>query len=43
MPAKKIYHDAVIQALIADGWIITGDLMKLEYGDRNLYVDLGAE
>lgn len=43
MPAKNVYHDAVIRALVADGWIITDDPLKLEYGDRNLYVDLGAE
>lgn len=43
MPAKNIYHGAVIRALEADGWTITDDPLKLEYGDRNLYVDLGAE
>lgn len=43
MPAKNVYHDAVIRALVADGWTITDDPLKLEYGDRNLYVDLGAE
>lgn len=43
MPAKNVYHDAVIRALVADGWIITDDPLKREYGDRNLYVDLGAE
>lgn len=43
MPAKNVYHDAVIRALVADGWSITDDPLKLEYGDRNLYVDLGAE
>jgi hypothetical protein len=43
MSAKNIYHGAVIRALVADGWTITDDPLKLEYGDRNLYVDLGAE
>ena len=43
MPARNVYHDAVIRALVADGWTITDDPLKLEYGDRNLYVDLGAE
>lgn len=28
---------------MADGWTITDDPLKPEYGDRNLYVDLGAE
>jgi XisH protein len=43
VPARNIYHDAVIRALEADGWTITDDPLRLEYGDRNLYVDLGAE
>lgn len=43
MPAKDIYHDVVIQALQADGWTITDDPLRLKYGDRKLYVDLGAE
>jgi XisH protein len=43
VPAKNIYHDCVIQALIADGWTITDDPLWLDYGDRNLYVDVGAE
>jgi len=40
---KNIYHDAVIQALTADGWTITDDPLRLTYGDQELYVDLGAE
>lgn len=43
MPAKNIYHDAVIQALIADGWTITDDPLRISFGNRDLYVDLGAE
>ncbi len=43
MPAKNIYHDGVIQALIADGWTITHDPLKLSYGGKDLFVDLGAE
>jgi hypothetical protein len=41
--AKNMYHDAVVQALTADGWTITDDPLWVEYGDRNIYVDLGAE
>ncbi len=43
MPARNIYHDAVVQALTADGWTITDDPLKLSYGGRDLFVDLGAE
>jgi len=43
MPAKDIYHDAVRNALVKDGWTITGDPLTLSWEDRKLYVDLGAE
>lgn len=43
MPAKNLNHDAVREALIADGWTITDDPLRLQYGGRDLYVDLGAE
>ncbi len=43
MPARDIYHDIVKAALIADGWTITDDPYLLEVGEKNLYIDLGAE
>jgi hypothetical protein len=43
MPAKNIYHDAVVHALIADGWTITDNPLTISYGGRDLFVDLGAE
>ncbi len=43
MPAKNLYHDAVVEALIADGWTITDDPLTVLYGGRRLYVDLGVE
>jgi hypothetical protein len=43
VPAKNIYHDAVVHALEADGWIITHDPLTLSYGGKDLFVDLGAE
>jgi hypothetical protein len=43
MPAKNIYHDAVVAALIADGWTITADPLKVAVGNRKLYVDLAAD
>ncbi len=43
MPAKNIYHDAVLHALEADGWTITDDPLTVSFGGRDLFVDLGAE
>ncbi|MFN8569082.1 MAG: element excision factor XisH family protein [Kouleothrix sp.] len=43
MPARDIYHNAVKAALIADGWTITHDPYRIEYGGKDAYVDLGAE
>ncbi len=43
MPARDFYHDVVKAALIADGWTITNDPLKLSVGTKNLFVDLGAE
>jgi len=42
--AKDIYHEAVKEALIKEGWIITDDpLALLSREDGGLQVDLGAE
>ncbi len=43
MPAKDIYHDTVKRALIKDGWTITHDPLRLQWGSKDMYVDLGAE
>jgi hypothetical protein len=43
MPARDIYHDAVRNALIKDGWTITHDPFRLEWGGKDMYIDLGAE
>jgi hypothetical protein len=40
---RDIYHDAVKQALIKEGWTITHDPLLLAFGLHNLYIDLGAE
>lgn len=42
MPAKDIYHDMVVNALQKEGWVITDDPLKLKWGLRELFVDLGA-
>lgn len=43
MPAKDTYHEAVRNALIRDGWIITHDPYTLAFGSRYVFVDIGAE
>lgn len=43
MPAKDLYHETVKMALIKDGWTITNDPLKLQWGLRELFVDLGAK
>ena len=42
MPAKDIYHDTVKTVLEKEGWVITDDPLKLKWGLRELFVDLGA-
>lgn len=43
MPARDRDHDSVRAALVTDGWIITGDPLRLQYAGDDLYVDLAAE
>ena len=43
MPQRDLHHACVVHALEKEGWTITDDPFRLEYGRRNLYVDLGAE
>jgi hypothetical protein len=43
MPAKDIYHNTVKNALIKEGWIITNDPLHLKWGQKDMYVDLGAK
>jgi hypothetical protein len=41
--AKDIYHEAVKNALIKDGWTITADPYKIKYKDAQLFADLAVE
>jgi XisH protein len=46
MPARDHDHEHVRRALVAlvnDGWTITHDPLRLRWGGRDMYVDLGAE
>jgi XisH protein len=43
MAARNVHHDAVVEALVADGWTITDDPLKLSFGNRKVYVDIGAQ
>jgi hypothetical protein len=35
MPARDIYHDAVKNALIKEGWIITDDPLHFSWGQND--------
>jgi hypothetical protein len=43
MPARDRFHDTVKTALTRDGWDVTHDPLRLRWGARDLYVNLGAE
>jgi hypothetical protein len=43
MPAKDIYHNTVKNALIKDGWTITDDSLFIQFGEVDMYIDIGAE
>lgn len=43
MPARGLYHDTVKHALIKDDWAITHDPYTLTFGQKSVFVDLGAE
>ncbi len=43
MPAKDLYHEAVRNALIKDGWTITHDPLAVEIEGDRIFIDLGAE
>lgn len=43
MPAKDLFHDAVKNALIKDGWVITDDPLTFRVDGLNISIDLGAE
>lgn len=43
MSARDRYQDCVRNALVKDGWAITHDPLRLPWGKKDLYVDLGAE
>lgn len=43
MPARDLHHTCVRNALIKDGWTITHDPLRLAWGGKDVYVDLGAQ
>ena len=42
MPQRDVIHQIVKQALIRDGWEITDDPFVISFGERFLFIDLGA-
>jgi hypothetical protein len=43
MPKRDKIHQIVKKALIKSGWQITDDPYVISYGERFLFIDLGAE
>jgi hypothetical protein len=43
MATTDVIHDAVKNALIKDGWMITHDPYVIKYEEVTLFADLGAE
>lgn len=43
MPKLDVIHNAVKNALMKDGWVITDDPYIIQYRRTILYADLGAE
>ena len=43
MAARDVFHAAVRQALMTDGWTITHDPLFVALGGVDRYIDLGAE
>lgn len=43
MAAKDVIHDAVKQALVNDGWMITHDPYTIQFKEKYAYADLAAE
>jgi len=43
MPAKDIFHEPFVLALIKDGWIVTADPLTIRILDADLLIDIGAE
>ena len=43
MPAKDLYHNSFVHALVKDGWTITHDPLTIAVEGTNLLIDVGAE
>ena len=43
MPASDKFLDAVLNALVKDGWTITGTEVRLPFDATNTYIDILAE
>jgi XisH protein len=43
MPAKDTIHDPVKRSLQTAGWQVTDDPYVISYGERFLFIDLGAQ
>lgn len=42
MPTRDAIHEAVVNALVKEGWMITDDPFVVQFGGRTLFIDLAA-
>lgn len=43
MPNRDLYHQAVLSALISEGWVITDDPLTISTPGVDFHIDIGAE
>lgn len=43
MSRRDIFHQSVRHALEKDGWVVTDDPLKIDWGGATIKIDLGAE
>ncbi|MEY2914956.1 MAG: hypothetical protein RLZZ184_4265 [Cyanobacteriota bacterium] len=43
MSARDLFHQAVVNALLKEQWLITHDPLEIQLGETKLKIDLGAE
>ena len=43
MSSRDLYHKLVKEALVAEGWTVTDDPLRIRWEEQDFQIDLGAE